>query len=51
MHNSQVSVQANQCYSNCYSSYQMCQIYKTESLFDMNKCFTNCEDIWKTYKK
>ena len=52
IHNRQVAVQYGQCYSNCYSSYQKCQMYKTESMFDMNKCTTNCDDIWKkTYEK
>jgi hypothetical protein len=48
MHNRQVAVQYGECHSNCYSSYQM---YKNESMFDMNKCITDCEDIWKTYEK
>ena len=59
MHNQQVNnekamynqQQYNQCNSNCSASYWACQMYKTESSFDWNKCMTNCQNTWYASEK
>jgi hypothetical protein len=42
--------QYDRCVTNCQYSHQMCQMFKTESSFDFDKCMAPCQDILKEYE-